>query len=158
MIRCYAWTLFAWGRPGRPPAALRSTFHSFVFQTFPLSFEYRSCKVRSSVMVRASGLWHRCLRVGVRFSSFPTFYPDNPFYVQITWWHIIYWNNKVDAVPTTMYKLNPRPWSVFCNLRQCSGGGLVRPPGDRPLIVVDLREKKNSRCVSTGSRECTYCF
>ena len=31
MIRCYAWTLFAGGRPGRPPAALRSTFHSFVF-------------------------------------------------------------------------------------------------------------------------------
>ena len=26
------------------------------------------------------------------------------FYVQITWcwWHIIYWNNKVDAVPTTI--------------------------------------------------------
>ena len=28
--------------------------------------------------------------VGVRFPSSLTFYPENPVYVQITWWHIIY--------------------------------------------------------------------
>ena len=51
-----------------------------------------------------------------------------------------------------MYKLNPRPWYVFCHLRQCSGGGLVRPPADRPLIVVDLRLKKQSMRLDGISR------
>ena len=27
---------------------------------------------------------------GVRFPSLPASYPNDPFYVQITWWHIIY--------------------------------------------------------------------
>ena len=63
---------------------------------------------------------------GVRFPSSPTFYPENPVYVQITWWHIIYWNNKVDAVPTTTYKLNPRPCSISCHL--CQWRRVGRPP------------------------------
>ena len=38
------------------------------------------------------------------------------------------------------------------------GGGGYDPPGDRPLMVVELRGKKNSRCVSMRFRDCTYCF
>ena len=38
--------------------------------------------------------------------------------------------------------INPRPFSVFRHLRQWRGGGGTTPPGDRPLMVVELRGKK----------------
>ena len=46
---------------------------------------------------------------------------------------------------------NPRPVRAFLIMRTVRGGGVVRPPGDRPLMVVELCGKKNSRCVSTTS-------
>ena len=39
----------------------------------------------------------------------------------------------------------PLPYSVFCHLRPCRGRGVgATPPGDRPLMVVELREKKKT--------------
>ena len=51
--------------------------------------------------------------------------------------------------------LNPRPFSVFRHLRQWRGGGGVGttpPPGDRPLMVVELRGKKQSTRLDEISR------
>ena len=46
----------------------------------------------------------------------------------------------------TTGSFNSRPCSVFYHLRRWRGrgGGVVRPPGDRPLIVVELRGIKQS--------------
>ena len=47
--------------------------------------------------------------------------------------------------PPGCARVNPRPYSVFCHLRPCRGGGGVGatpPPGDRPLMVVEIRGKK----------------
>ena len=49
--------------------------------------------------------------------------------------------------------LNHRPFSVFSHLLQWRGpGGWYDPPGDRPLIVVELREKKQSMRLDDISR------
>ena len=54
--------------------------------------------------------------------------------------------------------INPRPFFVFRHLRQWRGVGKTPPPpGDRPLMVVELRGK-NSRPVSMRSRDCTYFY
>ena len=51
------------------------------------------------------------------------------------------------------YRINPRPFSVFRHLRQWRGGGVVRPPpGDRPLMVVELCGKKQSTRLDEISR------
>ena len=49
--------------------------------------------------------------------------------------------------------LNPRPFSVFRHLRQWrGGGGWYDPPGDRPLVVIELRGKKQSTRLDEISR------
>ena len=51
--------------------------------------------------------------------------------------------------------LNPRPFSVFRHLRQWRGGGVGTtppPPGDRPLMVVELRGKNQSTRLDEISR------
>ena len=49
--------------------------------------------------------------------------------------------------------LNPRPYSVFCHLRPCrGGGGWCDPPGDRPLMVVELCGKNQSMRLDEISR------
>ena len=41
--------------------------------------------------------------------------------------------------PPRWLRVNPLPFSVFRHLRQWRG---YDPPGDRPLMVAELREKK----------------
>ena len=67
------------------------------------------CSNGGGVMARASNLWEKCLWVGFAYRRSQRFIMTIRFYVQITWWHIIYCNNKVDAVPTTKQKLKWPP-------------------------------------------------
>ena len=48
---------------------------------------------------------------------------------------------------------NPRPVRAFLITRTVRGGGWYDPPpGDRPLMVVELRGKKQSMCLDEISR------
>ena len=54
-----------------------------------------------------------------------------------------------------MVRFNPRPVRAFLITRTVrgGGGGLVRPPpGDRPLVVVELRGKSQSMRLDEISR------
>ena len=48
--------------------------------------------------------------------------------------------------------INPRPFSVFRHLRQWRGAGTTPPPGDRPLMIVELRRKNQSTRLDEISR------
>ena len=54
--------------------------------------------------------------------------------------------------PHPFRSLNPRPFSVFRHLRQWRGWGWYDPPGDRPLMVVELLGKKQSTRLDEISR------
>ena len=56
--------------------------------------------------------------------------------------------------PPSSARVNPRPFSVFRHLRQWRRGGVgtTSPPGDRPLMVVELRGKNQSTCLDEISR------
>ena len=53
-----------------------------------------------------------------------------------------------------MAMFNPRPVRAFLITRTVRGGGWYDPPppGDRPLMVVELRGKNQSMCLDEISR------
>ena len=63
---------------------------------------------------------------------------------------------RLNAMKSCHFTFNPRPVRAFLITRTVRGGW-YDPPGDRPLMVVELRGK-NGRCASMISRDCTYCF
>ena len=94
-------------------------------------------------MVSASDLWHKYVWVGFASRRSQHFILTIRFMFRlfggISFTEI---TKSVQCQQQCIPKLIPRPCSVFCHFHQWRGVGTTPWRCDRPLIVVDLREKK----------------